>query len=255
MAWSAGTFSRFEGITGCATKASGGTGITAALEDQRFNEFATGINNCITKDGQNAATANLPMGGFKHTNVADASADTHYASWGQVKTNLARIYGRTTADTTITATTTETSLCSYTITGGDLGTTRGVRLHLLGYITNSSGGNVDFIIRAKFGATTLFACTCATATNGASRLLHIIFDVLNDASASAQVSYFRIEVGDAIAGTSTMDIGSSGPGRTANNYNASSENTASDKNLVITSQASSATSTTVVAKYSYVELI
>lgn len=62
MSWNgSGTFSRFEGTTGCADKAAAGTGITATLEDQRFNEFATGINTCLTKDGQNAATANLPM--------------------------------------------------------------------------------------------------------------------------------------------------------------------------------------------------
>lgn len=83
--WSGGVFSRFEGATGCADKEAAGTGITAVLEDQRFNEFATGINTCLTKDGQNTATANLPMGGFKHTSVAVASAATDYARADQVQ--------------------------------------------------------------------------------------------------------------------------------------------------------------------------
>ena len=85
MGWSSGTFSRFEGSSGCATKEAGGIGITAALEDQRFNEFATGINTCITKDGQNAATANIPMGGFKLTNIGVATATTDAARASQVQ--------------------------------------------------------------------------------------------------------------------------------------------------------------------------
>lgn len=95
MAWNgSGTFSRFESTTGCVDKAAAGTGITAILEDQRFNEFATGINTCLTKDGQNTATANLPMGGFKHTGVAVASSTTDYARADQVQ-NSSIIYGST----------------------------------------------------------------------------------------------------------------------------------------------------------------
>lgn len=85
MAWSSGTFSRAEGSSGCATDKAGGTGILATKFDTRLNEIATGINTCITKDGQNAATADLPMGGFKHSNVGDASARSHYAKVSQIQ--------------------------------------------------------------------------------------------------------------------------------------------------------------------------
>lgn len=92
--WNAGTFTRFEGSSGCATKEAGGIGITSAFEDQRFNEFATGINTCLTKDGQNTATANLPMGGFIHTNVGAATAITNYARASQVQSGIF-LYGGT----------------------------------------------------------------------------------------------------------------------------------------------------------------
>lgn len=42
------------------------------------------ITNSIAKDGQTSPTADLPMGGFKHTDVANASAANQYAALGQV---------------------------------------------------------------------------------------------------------------------------------------------------------------------------
>lgn len=85
MSWSSGVFTRARGSTEWQTDAAGGVGITASLHDDQDNDLATGINTCLTKDGQNAATANLPMGGFRHTNVGNATARTHYASAGQVQ--------------------------------------------------------------------------------------------------------------------------------------------------------------------------
>lgn len=86
MAWSGGTYSKGNSATGGWTgDASLGIGIEAGRHDTQDNDFASGINNCIAKDGQNAATADLPMGGFKHTNVANASARNNYAAVGQVQ--------------------------------------------------------------------------------------------------------------------------------------------------------------------------
>lgn len=86
MSWSGGTYSKGNNATGGWTgDASLGIGIEAGRHDTQDNDFATGINNCIAKDGQNAATADLPMGGFKHTNVANATARNNYAAVGQVQ--------------------------------------------------------------------------------------------------------------------------------------------------------------------------
>ncbi len=59
--------------------------IDATKFDVENDAFAAGINNCIAKDGQNAATADLPMGGNKHTGVAKGTASTHYARVSQVQ--------------------------------------------------------------------------------------------------------------------------------------------------------------------------
>ena len=86
MSWSGGTYSKGNSATGGWTgDASLGIGIEAGRHDTQDNDFATGINNCIAKDGQNAATADLPMGAFKHTNVANATARNNYAAVGQVQ--------------------------------------------------------------------------------------------------------------------------------------------------------------------------
>lgn len=52
-----------------------------------LSDLSTALTTCLTKDGQTVPTANLPMGGFKHTGVGDATARTHYASAGQVQDN------------------------------------------------------------------------------------------------------------------------------------------------------------------------
>jgi hypothetical protein len=51
-----------------------GTVIDAARYNGLTGDVATGINNCLTKDGQNVPTANLPMGGFKHTGLSEPSS-------------------------------------------------------------------------------------------------------------------------------------------------------------------------------------
>jgi hypothetical protein len=53
-----------------------------------LNDISTGLNNALAKDGQNSATANLPMGGFKHTGAVAASTSGEYVLFGQTLPNL-----------------------------------------------------------------------------------------------------------------------------------------------------------------------
>ena len=86
MSWAGGTYTKGNNVSGgWVGDASVGIGIEAGRHDTQDNDFATGINTCLTKDGQNAATADLPMGGFKHTNVAVATARNNYAAVSQVQ--------------------------------------------------------------------------------------------------------------------------------------------------------------------------
>ncbi len=56
--------------------------------DNHDEDLANGLENCITRDGQNSPTSALPMNGQRHTGVANAAADTDYGAWGQVKSKI-----------------------------------------------------------------------------------------------------------------------------------------------------------------------
>lgn len=81
MPWSGGTFSRNHDWT---TDAAASINIEASRMDTEDDNFASGINDCLHKGGQNTATGNLPMGGNKHTNVGNATARSDYASAADV---------------------------------------------------------------------------------------------------------------------------------------------------------------------------
>ena len=64
---------------------AGGVDIESSRHDTHDQDLADGISSCIKKDGGNAATANLPMGGFRHTNVGAATARTQYARFSDMQ--------------------------------------------------------------------------------------------------------------------------------------------------------------------------
>lgn len=74
MPWSgSGTFSR---IMSWAADKAANINITASRMDTDSNDFTTGINTCLAKDGQNSPSANLPMASFKHTGVSTSSGSS-----------------------------------------------------------------------------------------------------------------------------------------------------------------------------------
>ena len=59
--------------------------IDADKMDEEFDNFGTGLENCVTRDGQNSPSADLPMNAQKHTGVGNADARNQYAAVGQVQ--------------------------------------------------------------------------------------------------------------------------------------------------------------------------
>lgn len=82
-----GTYSRtnsvFNGSTVWTQDRNAGTAISSTLHDNHDQDIADALTASIAKDGQTTPTANLPMGGFKHTNVANGSARNEYLGIGQ----------------------------------------------------------------------------------------------------------------------------------------------------------------------------
>jgi microcystin-dependent protein len=74
------TFQRTDGTrTGSQTwqeADAAGVDIVSDDHDTHDQDIADGLSACLLRDGGNTATANIPMGGFRHTNLGDAAALT-----------------------------------------------------------------------------------------------------------------------------------------------------------------------------------
>lgn len=96
-----GTFTR---LRNWVNDAAAGIRIRADYHDSEDDNFANGLSQCITKDGQTTITANLPMSTYRHTGVGAATARTDYARYDQVqdgKTNWADAGGTADAITAV----------------------------------------------------------------------------------------------------------------------------------------------------------
>lgn len=72
-----GTFNR---IMNWVQDAASGIKIKADRHDSQDDDFASGLSNCLTKDGQTQPTNHIPMNGKKIVNLADPAADTDAAN-------------------------------------------------------------------------------------------------------------------------------------------------------------------------------
>lgn len=57
-----------------------GTTISSTVQNNTMSDIAVALTQSLAKDGQTTPTANLPMGGYKHTGAAAGSARTDYAT-------------------------------------------------------------------------------------------------------------------------------------------------------------------------------
>lgn len=69
--------------------------ITASRMDGEFDGIATGLSNCITKDGQTTISANIPFSTYKLTGLGVGTARTDAINVGQVQDNQFLYLGTT----------------------------------------------------------------------------------------------------------------------------------------------------------------
>lgn len=81
-----------------------GTTISSTVHNATMIDVAAAITASIAKDGQTTPSANLPMGGFKHTAVASGTARDQYASVAQVQDGGVQYVGSVSGVDTITGT-------------------------------------------------------------------------------------------------------------------------------------------------------
>ena len=81
-----GTFNR---LYSWVADAAAGIDISASRMDADTDLITgNGFSNCLTRDGQGFATANLPMAAFRHTGVGNGVAATDYAALGQCQSGI-----------------------------------------------------------------------------------------------------------------------------------------------------------------------
>ena len=88
-----GTFTR---IYNWVNDKVAGTPITASRMDAEFDNYATGLGQTITKDGQTTLTGNIPFNNFKITGLGNGSARNDSIALGQVQDGSYTYLGTTT---------------------------------------------------------------------------------------------------------------------------------------------------------------
>lgn len=72
----------FNRIYSWTVDAANGLLVDATRMDQDSNDIAAGLSNCVTRDGQSAALADIPMGGFRLTGLGAGVQPTDAATIG-----------------------------------------------------------------------------------------------------------------------------------------------------------------------------
>jgi hypothetical protein len=80
-----------------------GTTISSTWANNTLNDLGNAMTASLAYDGQTVPVANLPMGGYLHTGVANATARTNYAASGQVQDGTLTYLTSVSGTDTITA--------------------------------------------------------------------------------------------------------------------------------------------------------
>ena len=90
--------------------------ITASRVDAEMDGMATGLSNCITKDGQTTVSANIPFNSFKATGLGSGTARTDAVNVGQVQDNQFLYLGTTSGSADAYTLTPSPAITTYTAT-------------------------------------------------------------------------------------------------------------------------------------------
>jgi len=204
MPWAAGTFSRANGPTGWQDDQAANIGIEAGRHDTQDNDFRDGINDTINKAGQNTPTANLPMGGFKHTGVANAAASAEYAAYGQVQAGVN--VQSTALDWTATQYSNDTTAAKFVLQKSR-GATTGSNV-----IVNSGDAIGTLEFRGNNGTTFTSAATITAAVDGTPGATNdmpgrLVFSTSADASGTP-TERMRVDSAGRLLINTTNNLGS-----------------------------------------------
>ena len=106
----------FERIYNWVNDKANGYKITASRMDGEFDGIATGLSQCITKDGQTTISANIPMSNYKFTGLGNGSSRTDSIALGQVQDGTYTYLGTTSGSADAYTLTPSPSITAYATT-------------------------------------------------------------------------------------------------------------------------------------------
>lgn len=217
---------------------------TLTLSDADLVDLSA-INASSTTEGLKLPQASDVSAATAEGQVSwDTDGDTLYVGTGSAVKGMSRVEDRSSSTTTVSNTTTETSVYSYSVPADALGSTGALRVTLFGTYTNTSGSNRTVTVKIKLGSTTLYQdVTGNLSSNTDSRAVQFSFLLMNTASASSQKLTGNLRFGN--AGATTSGTGNLGTTATTDApiYGSASEDTTSAKTLNVTVTHSSAATT------------
>lgn len=110
-----------------------------------------------------------------------------------------------TTDVTVANTTTETSVYSFLLPGGSLGTTNKAKWEMSGKIGFAAGASLT--VRAYYGGALIASCTVASSASGSNKGLAICVKLSGDGSVSAQFGIIESYVGIAYSVDNSVPVG------------------------------------------------
>lgn len=168
------------------------------------------------------------------------------------------LYRKATAKDVV-STVVETDLLNgeVTLAAGILGTTRSVRVSILGDYLNNTGISATLVVKIKVGTTTLWANSATSITAAAGRRpVFLEFMVGNQNSASVQVMAGRINFGGATAPATGLGAGDGdGPIGGPISGSASEDTTASKVVQVTATHGASSSSLSCRLQYATIEVV
>ena len=190
MAWAGGVFSR---VRNWAQDKLNLVSPQAALFDQEDDNFATGLNNCVTKDGTNKPSANMDWNGFKLTNMANGTANTDAATYQQAGLVVAKASTTSRVSNTTVADDPELVLALATGTWA---------LDMFIPVWATTGGTGGFQWRLNFSgtATSPAGVSVNGIMNGSGALR------LNVGVNASAITYANITTGTGINGTDSLRL-------------------------------------------------
>lgn len=126
----------------------------------------------IAKGGTGAATANANVVFAGPTSGGAAAPSFRALVNADIPSNVS-VLDRDVTATTLASSTTETTVFTSTIAANTLGSTKQLRLILIGDYLNNSGGNDTFTLRTKFGATTVLSAAPSLSTSANRRTVRL----------------------------------------------------------------------------------